>query len=105
MGKLADVLSKDSGHSMKITALNSLKIIALSQFGEAVADKVASVIFKSLADPVPNVRIVSVRTLSIIARRFESPQLRDQIKKNIASLSDDQDKDVKFYTAEAISSL
>jgi len=105
IGKLTDILNKDSGHAVKITAINSLRSIALSQFGDSIADKIVSIVFKALSDPVPNVRIVGIRTLSAISRRFESPQLREQIKKSIATALDDADKDVKFYSAEALSSL
>ena len=105
VGKLAEILNKDSGHSVKITALNSLRTIALSQYGDSIADKIIAIIFKVLSDPVPNVRIVGIRTLSAISRRFEAPQLQKKIKKSIASVAEDPDKDVKFYCAEALSSL
>lgn len=105
VGKLADILNKDSGHAVKITALNSLRTVALSQFGDTIADKIVAIVFKALSDPVPNVRIVGIRTLAAIAKRYESAQLRDQIKKSIATISEDPDKDVKFYCAEALLGL
>lgn len=54
---------------------------------------------------MPNVRLVSIRVLKELAKRFETTGLKDQIKKALMSLTEDPDKDVKFYCAEAVSSL
>ena len=48
VGKLAEILNKDSGHSVKITALNSLRTIALSQYEDSIPDKIIAIIFQGL---------------------------------------------------------
>jgi hypothetical protein len=103
--KLADILSKDSNHTLKITTLYSLRAVALSQIGDSAAEKIVTIIGKSIQDLVANVRMVGVKTLRDIARRYETTGLRDQIKKIIVGLAEDTDKDVKFYASEALSSL
>jgi hypothetical protein len=70
-------------------------MIALSPGGESAVEKVVQLISKGLADPVPNVRFVSVKALRQIGQRFE--QIREPIRKMIAGLIEDSDKDVKFY--------
>jgi serine/threonine-protein phosphatase 2A regulatory subunit A len=103
--KLADILAKDSNHTLKITTLYSLRAVAISQVGDSAAEKIVSIITKSLQDPVPNVLMVAVKTMRDIARRYETTGLRDQIKKIIVGLAEDPDKDVKFYTAETLGGL
>lgn len=96
---------KDSGHIQKITALYSLRAVAISPVGDSLAERIVGVILKCLNDPVPNVRMVGVKTLRDIAKRYETTPLKEQIKKYIASLPDDQDKDVKYYCMETMNAI
>lgn len=96
---------KDSGHIQKITAIYSLRTVAISSVGDSLAERIVGVILKCLNDPVPNVRMVGVKTLRDIARRYETTQLKDQIKKYISSMPEDQDKDVKYYCMETMNTL
>jgi hypothetical protein len=73
-------------------------MIALTPGGESAAEKITQQLSKALTDLVPNVRFVGVKALRQIGQRFDA--LRDSIRKMVASLSDDPDKDVKFYASE-----
>lgn len=77
-------------------------MLALSPGGEVAVDKVFGLISKSLTDTVPNVRLVSAKALRQLAHKYEV--LRDPVKKTLTALSEDPDKDVKFYVLEAINS-
>jgi hypothetical protein len=82
-----------------------LKQVAISPAGESLAERIVGILFKSLTDPVPNVRLVSIKNLKELARRYEGTGLKDQIKKGLMGVAEDPDKDVKFYCAEAVSGM
>jgi hypothetical protein len=60
---MTDILSKDNGHFLKITAIYSLKQVACAPINEPIVDKLIGIIYKSLTDPVPNIRLVAIKTL------------------------------------------
>lgn len=76
-----------------------MQMVALSPGGEPAVEKIIQLIAKALGDSVPNVRFVAVKALRQIGQRFE--QLRETIRKLVAPLSEDPDKDVRFYANEA----
>lgn len=75
----------------------------MSPGGEVAVDKVFGLVSKSLTDTVPNVRLVSSKALRTLAQKYEV--LRDPVKKTLAALSEDPDKDVKFFVLDAVSNL
>ena len=67
-------------------------------------EKILTPILKSLNNATPNVRLVSARSLQEISRRFNSPELTEQVQKGIAALSEDPDKDVKQFVSDCSAS-
>lgn len=56
-----------------------------------------------MTDSVPNVRLVSAKALRQLAHKYDG--LREPVKKTLAALSEDPDKDVKFYVLEAVNGI
>jgi hypothetical protein len=51
------------------------------------------------------VRFVCVKALKQIGQKYEQNNIKDSIRKSLNSMIEDNDKDVKFYSIEAIQSL
>lgn len=93
--KLNDAIVKDPCFHFKIAAIYSLREISLSIHGETYLEKTLSMIVGASAEPIPNIREVCVKAERDIAHRFDKGNTRENIKKHILSLSDDQDLEVR----------
>jgi len=103
--KLDDILSKEASYHFKIAAIYSLKEIALSDNGDKYTERCLGQIFKVTADPVPNVREVSIKALRDIAHKFDNGLIKESIKKEIMKMSGDADHEVRATAAEVLSRM
>ena len=103
--RFEEILSKEGSYHFKIAAIYSLKEIALSDLGEKYVEKCLAQIFKVTSDAVPNVREVSIKALRDIAQKFDKGHIKESIKKEIMSMSADNDHEVKMTATEVLSRI
>jgi len=103
--KLSDALNKQNGYLYRITALTSLRSIAQTVGNDVVTEKLLPIFLKNGKDEVPNVRFVVVKILKALIVKFDSNTIVAYIRPLFQELSNDSDKDVQFFTQEALSSL
>jgi len=100
-----EILNKQNGYAFRISGLYSLQSIAQSLSTEIVTDKILPILMKNSKDDVPNVKLVAVRIIKSLLLKFESNTVNNYIKPLLQELSNDVDKDVKYFAQEALISI
>lgn len=103
--KFNDLLNKQNGSAFRITGLYCLQSVAQNLSSEIVTDKILPIFLKNARDEVPNVRFVVVKILKSLILKFDQNSVNNQIKPLLQELSNDADKDVKFYAQDALVSI
>ena len=107
----------------RTTALYVLQVIVKCLSAATISKKVIPIIVLMSADPVPNIRFISAKTMQIVSARFQviraSSSTNSTTKTNNASLGPsidemtsilsnlllDSDRDVKFYATQALKEM
>ncbi|CAD8096364.1 unnamed protein product [Paramecium sonneborni] len=100
--KCVETLNKDVGFLYRINALYAIQQIGFVADGPMIQDKLWPIVHKCLKDNVPNIKFVSIKVAKSLTKRIEHQGTLNQIKQAINELTDDNDRDVKFYAQEAL---
>lgn len=74
----------------------------MSPLSDHYMEKCLSYMFKACSDNVPNVREVATKSLRDIAFTTNKASVRENIRKNIALMANDNDQEVKMTVAEIL---
>ncbi len=96
--KLIELIQKESSYHYKISAIYSLKEVCL--VSQENLEKGTNAIIKACQDSVPNVREVCVKCLKEIGVRWEKSPIKEVVKKQLAVMQNDTDKEVKELAVE-----
>lgn len=103
--KLVECLNKENGYLYRLSAIQSLRALALNIAPETAAEKILPILIKHLSDPVPNIRFLTVKILREIGSKIETSSVVNEIRNSIGGLLNDSDKDVKFFAQETLQAL
>lgn len=103
--RVNESLNKQNGYAFRISGLYSLQAISEILATNVVTDKILPILLKNAKDDVPNVKLVAVKIIKSLLLKFDSNAVSNNIKPLLQELSNDNDKDVKFYAQEALSSI
>jgi serine/threonine-protein phosphatase 2A regulatory subunit A len=62
-------------------------------------------IYKHVNDSVPNIRFTVIKMLSDLSKKFDSPNVRAEMKQNINQVINDPDRDVRSIAQEVLPQL
>ncbi|KAL4433336.1 hypothetical protein ABPG74_017440 [Tetrahymena malaccensis] len=103
--KLLESISKENGYLYRLTGIQSLRTLALNVAPETAADKILPILIKHLNDTVPNIRFITIKILKDLASKIDNASIQNDIKSNISNLTNDNDKDVKYFAQETLQYL
>jgi serine/threonine-protein phosphatase 2A regulatory subunit A len=103
--KFNETLNKQNGYAFRISGLYCLQSIAQNLSTEIVTDKILPILIKNARDDVPNVKLVAVRIIKSLLLKLDQNSVNSQIKPLLQELSNDNDKDVKYFAQEALVSI
>ncbi|CAD8201014.1 unnamed protein product [Paramecium octaurelia] len=102
LSKCLETFNKDTGFLYRMNALYAIQQIGLVADGPTIIDKLWPIVQKCMKDIVPNIRFVSIKVAKSLSKRIDHQGTLNQIKQAINELTDDNDRDVKFYAQEAL---
>jgi serine/threonine-protein phosphatase 2A regulatory subunit A len=88
-----------------MTAIYAIRDIASSVGQEVTTNVLLGVLLKLASDPVPNVRFNVALVLHGIWRHIKPGALTEHVVPALALLREDVDRDVRFYSDEALASI
>ena len=89
----------------RMTAIYAIRDIAGSVGQEVTTNVLLGVLLKLASDPVPNVRFNVALVLHGIWRHIKPAALTEHVVPALALLREDVDRDVRFYSDEALASI
>ncbi|CAK59059.1 unnamed protein product (macronuclear) [Paramecium tetraurelia] len=102
LSKCLETLNKDTGFLYRMNALYAIQQIGLVADGPTITDKLWPIVQKCMKDVVPNIRFVSIKVAKTLSKKIDHQGTLNQIKQAINEMTDDNDRDVKFYAQEAL---
>jgi len=103
--KFNEALNKQNGYAFRISGLYCLQSIAQNVSSEIATDQILPILIKNARDEVPNVKLVAVRIIKSLLIKLDQNSVNTHIKPLLQELSNDNDRDVKYFAQEALVSI
>jgi serine/threonine-protein phosphatase 2A regulatory subunit A len=95
-----DRMHVNTNYLQRMTALYGVQQLALMVSVSALESSLLPLVLEMATDAVPNVRFTVARTLYMMKPRIQSAGLLDQMQSVLHSMSDDSDRDVRYYSSQ-----
>ena len=87
---------------LRLSMLDSIQTLFVKEIPERFRSEMLMLLVASSADSVPNIRLRAAQVLGSVSHRVAEDVYLSQVKPTLTELTNDRDKDVKYFAAEAL---